>query len=119
MNYCFYLLICNVLSCINLGNQLLLIINTMNIITVLQLSNFNVFLHGYFLQCTRNLKIKKSIKNSNCSSSTDGCKIEYLVNDCNNITRIPSSSHLGTKTAKAINLLFFIEFSIVSFILFI
>ena len=26
----------------------------MNIITILQTSNFNVFLHGYLLQCTLN-----------------------------------------------------------------
>ena len=47
----FYLLICNELSRIDQGNQLLIITNTMNIITILQLLNFNVFLHGYFLQC--------------------------------------------------------------------
>ena len=49
--HCFYLLICNELSCIDQGNQLPIITNTMNIITFLQPSNFNVFLHGYFLQC--------------------------------------------------------------------
>ena len=48
---CFYLLICNELSCIDLGNRLLIITNTMNIITITEPSNFNVFLHGYFLQC--------------------------------------------------------------------
>ena len=46
-NVVFYLLICNELSCIDQKNQLLKIItNTMNIITILQLSNFDVFLHG-------------------------------------------------------------------------
>ena len=49
---CFYLLNCNELSCIDQGNKLLIITNTMNIITILQPSNFNVFLHGYFLQCS-------------------------------------------------------------------
>ena len=49
---CFYLLICNELSCIDQKNELLIITNTMNIITILQLSNFNLFLRGYFLQCT-------------------------------------------------------------------
>ena len=48
---CFYLLICNELLCIDQGNQLLIITNTINIITFLQPSNLNVFLHGYFLQC--------------------------------------------------------------------
>ena len=43
--HCFYLLICNELSCIDQGNQLLI----MNIITILQPSNFIVFLH-VFLQ---------------------------------------------------------------------
>ena len=42
---CFYLLICNELFCIDQENQLLIITNTMNIITILQPSNFNVFLH--------------------------------------------------------------------------
>ena len=45
----FYLLICNELFCIKQGNQLLIITNTMNIITILQQTNFNVFLHCYFL----------------------------------------------------------------------
>ena len=45
---CIYLLICNELSCIDQGYQLLVITNTMNIITIT--SNLNVFLHGYFLQ---------------------------------------------------------------------
>ena len=43
---CFYLLIRNELSCIDQGDQLLIITNTMNIITIVQPSNFNVFLHG-------------------------------------------------------------------------
>ena len=47
-NVVFYLLIYNELSNID---QLLMIKNTMNIITILQPSNFIVFLHGYFLQC--------------------------------------------------------------------
>ena len=34
-----------------LGNQLQILTKTMNIITILQPSKFNVFLHGYFLQC--------------------------------------------------------------------
>ena len=41
-----FLLIFNELSCIDPGNQLVKITNTMNIITILQSSNFNVFLHG-------------------------------------------------------------------------
>ena len=49
---CFYLLIYNELSCNVLGNELLKITNTMNINTILQPSNFNVFLYGYFLQCS-------------------------------------------------------------------
>ena len=47
VNDAFILLICNELSCIDQGNQLRIIINTMNINTILQPSNFNVFLHGY------------------------------------------------------------------------
>ena len=39
---CFYLLIYNEFYCIEQGNQLLMITNTMNIITILQSSNFNV-----------------------------------------------------------------------------
>ena len=46
----FSLLICNELSCNDQGNQLIIITNTMNIIKILQLSNFNVFLHDSFLQ---------------------------------------------------------------------
>ena len=46
---CIYLLICNELSCIDQGNQLLAITTKMNIIIILQLLNINVFLHGYFL----------------------------------------------------------------------
>ena len=46
-----YLLICNELSCIDQGIQLLLMTNTMNIITIPQPSNLNLFLHDYFLQC--------------------------------------------------------------------
>ena len=42
-----YLLICNELLCIDPGNQLLIITNTMNKITILHPSNFNVLLHGY------------------------------------------------------------------------
>ena len=49
-NAAFIFLICNELSCIDQGNQWLIITNTMNIITILQPLNFNVFLHGYFLQ---------------------------------------------------------------------
>ena len=45
---CIYLLICNELFCIDQGYQLIIITNTMNIITIT--SNLNVFLHGYFLQ---------------------------------------------------------------------
>ena len=41
---CFYLLICNELFCIDQGNQLITI-------TILQQSNFNVFLHDYS-QCS-------------------------------------------------------------------
>ena len=33
------------------GKSIINKINTINIITILQPSNFNVFLHGYFLQC--------------------------------------------------------------------
>ena len=40
---CFYLLICNELSFIDQGNQLPILTNTMNIITILQPSNLNVF----------------------------------------------------------------------------
>ena len=36
-----------------MGNQLLMITNTMNIITILQPLNSNVFLHGYFLLCLK------------------------------------------------------------------
>ena len=43
----FYFFICNKLICIDHGNQLLMMTNTMNI-TILQPSNFNVFLHDYF-----------------------------------------------------------------------
>ena len=39
----FYLLICNELSFINLGDKLLIITNTMNLITILKPSNLNVF----------------------------------------------------------------------------
>ena len=49
---CFYLLIYNELSFIDQGNQLQIITNTMNMITILTPSNFTVFLHGYFLQCS-------------------------------------------------------------------
>ena len=45
---CFYLLIFNELSYIDQGNQLLIITDTMYIITILQPSNFHVFLYGYF-----------------------------------------------------------------------
>ena len=45
---CFYLFIYNEFPCIDQGNQLLIITNTINIITILQPSNFNVFLHGFF-----------------------------------------------------------------------
>ena len=47
----FYLLICNELTCIDQGNQLLIITKTINIFTILQPLNFNIFLHGYCLQC--------------------------------------------------------------------
>ena len=49
---CFYLLICNELSCIVQVNQLLITTNTMNMITILYPSNLNAFLHSYFLQFT-------------------------------------------------------------------
>ena len=39
---CFYLLICNELFCTDQGNQLLIITNTINIITIMQPSHFNV-----------------------------------------------------------------------------
>ena len=52
---CFYLLICNELSCIDLGNQLLIIINTMDINTIMKPSNFNVLLQDCFLQCIRKM----------------------------------------------------------------
>ena len=39
------------MSCINPENEFLIIKNTLNVITILQPSNFNVFLHVYFLQC--------------------------------------------------------------------
>ena len=55
-NRCFYLLIRNELSCIDQECQLLIMTNTMNIITILQSLNFNVFLHGYFLQLDYFLK---------------------------------------------------------------
>ena len=44
----FYLLICNNFSCIEQGNRLLVIKNTVKIITILQPSNLNVFLYGLF-----------------------------------------------------------------------
>ena len=46
------MLICNELSCIYQGNKQVIITNTMNTIATLQSSKFNVFLHGYVLQCT-------------------------------------------------------------------
>ena len=53
------------MSCICPGNQLLIIINTIKVITILQPLNFNVFLHGYFLQRTlqdlNELVCKKSL----------------------------------------------------------
>ena len=52
---CFYFLVYKELSIIGLENQLLIIKNTMNINTILQPSNFNVFLHGYFSQCNYSL----------------------------------------------------------------
>ena len=36
------------MSCIDQGNQLLIITNTMNILTILQPSNLNLFLHGIY-----------------------------------------------------------------------
>ena len=45
------MLICNELSCIDQGTQLLIITNTMNITTAIQQFNFNIFLHRYFIQC--------------------------------------------------------------------
>ena len=51
---CFYLLIYNELSCNDQGIKLLIITNTINVITILQLLNLNVFLQGYFLLCTTN-----------------------------------------------------------------
>ena len=52
---CFYLLICNEFSCIDKGNQLLIITNTINSITTLHPSNLTVYLHDYFLQCNHAL----------------------------------------------------------------
>ena len=54
--------ICNELYCFDQGNQLLIITNAMNIITILQTSNFNVFLHGYFLQCSQKLMVRCRFK---------------------------------------------------------
>ena len=54
---CFYLLICNELYCIDPGDQLQIITNTMNMITILQPSNFNLFLHG----CSVCLKMLVSV----------------------------------------------------------
>ena len=45
---CFYLLICNELSCIDQGNQLLILTNTMNITTIVQPSNSMYFCMGTF-----------------------------------------------------------------------
>ena len=44
-NAAFIFLICNELSCIDQGNQWLIITNTINIITIQRPSNFNVFLY--------------------------------------------------------------------------
>ena len=44
---CWFAIFC-ILNYIDQGNQLL-IINTIDIITIMQPSNLNVFLHGYFL----------------------------------------------------------------------
>ena len=60
---CFYLLICNELFCIDSTYQLLMITNTINKITIQQTSIFNVFLHGYFLQCRYNIFQEKKTKN--------------------------------------------------------
>ena len=50
-NYCIF----NELTGIDQQNQLLIITNTMNIIIILQPSNFNVFLHGHSFQCENNI----------------------------------------------------------------
>ena len=52
---CFYLMIFNELSCIDQRNQLLIIINTMDINTIMKPSNFNVLLQDCFLQCIRKM----------------------------------------------------------------
>ena len=69
---CFYLFICNELSCINRENQLLMIRNTMNIVIILQPSKFNVFLHGYFLP-----------KYPTCSQPLIEKSMYFLLNDFN------------------------------------
>ena len=55
--HCFHLLICNELSCIDQGDQLLIITSTVNIINLIinwynsEANQFKCFfLHGYFLQ---------------------------------------------------------------------
>ena len=53
----FHLLKCSELSCIDQENLLLIITNTMKIITILQPSNFNVFLHGIFYSVVSNKNI--------------------------------------------------------------
>ena len=61
---CFYLLMYNELFCIDQGNQLLIITNTMNIIKILQPYNFNVFLHQLvtsIMVCLRGLNLFWSI----------------------------------------------------------
>ena len=62
--HCIYLFICNELYCIDQGDQLLIITNTMNIITILLSSNFNVFLNGYSLQCIPIYTVYKYIQMS-------------------------------------------------------
>ena len=55
---CYYLFICIEFSTIDKGNQLLIITDKINIITILQPSNSNAFLHDYFLLC--NFKDRKT-----------------------------------------------------------
>ena len=45
-------------------NLSLIITNTMNIITILQPLKFNVFLHGYILQCMNIDKYLSIVKNA-------------------------------------------------------
>ena len=61
-NRCFYSLICNEFPCFDPVNQLLMITNTINIITILQPLHFNVFLHGYYLQCIYFIRITVALE---------------------------------------------------------